>query len=96
MATYPVGGEWVFKRSGVGTDPKNSRSYVSFILTDAVGHRLDLEFKRTPKRCTLLQCTIYSSSWHTLVTLNKDDKRLKTFGITKVVKQYQPLVFLMT
>mgnify|MGYP006277188077 CR=1 FL=1 len=90
MATYPVGGEWVYD------DKRVHGLLVSFRFKDSAGHRLDLDFKRTPKRCKLTHCTIYSPSWHTLLECDKDDKRVKKFGIDKVIERYSPLVFLMT
>ena len=90
MATYPVGGEWVYEIEGF------IKGGVTFMFKDAVGNRLALDFKRTPKRCKLTECIIYSPTMHTLVVMEKDDKRLKTFGVAKVVEQCTPLVFLMT
>lgn len=90
MATYPVGGEWVYDTGGKG------HSIVVFLFKDAEGHTLDLEFKRTPKRCKLIECVIYSPTRHTLLKLEKDDERIKEFGIDKVIERYSPLVFLMT
>ena len=90
MATYPVGGEWVYDTGG------ESQNIVVFWFKDSAGNKLDLEFKRTPKRCKLIECTIYSPTGHTLVVMEKDDKRIKRFGIDKVIEAYSPLVFLMT
>ena len=90
MATYPVGGEWVYDTGG------ESQNIVVFWFKDSAGNKLDLEFKRTPKRCKLIECTIYSPTGHALLELDKDDERIKLFGIDKVVEQCTPLVFLMT
>ena len=92
MATYPVGGEWVFKDSSVIA----RHGSVGFLFVDAAENGVYLGFRRTPKRCKLIECTIYSRTGHTLVEMDKDDRRLKTFGIDKVVEQCTPLVFLMT
>ncbi len=93
MATYPVGGKWIFRTVEVHSN------WVTFIFLDAAQNKLDLDLNTDAsliEEYGWYDGVIRSPNEHT-ISLSSNDKTpiASEFGVDKLAEQYKPIAMIM-